>query len=88
MEDQNNKINRISERRKKIPMKTRLKVLFIAEHLTLKEAGEHEETTDEELLEAEKWAEKMTEYVMETYKKWETDGKPEYAKFIHCLNLT
>ena len=70
------KSNNLEQRRKKIPIETRLLVLFQSEWLRENIIPDRPATIDESK-KADTWAKKMVILTIQEYKWWEKDGKPK-----------
>jgi hypothetical protein len=58
---------------KEMPLETRFKIWLEMEYLTLKIVPDRE-ATDGEIDEASAWAQKMTNYLLDTVEEWTKDG--------------
>lgn len=67
--------DKIKAMRKRIPLDIRLRVNFQCEWLTMN-INPDRPATNEEIIAALEWAEKMVKWTIADIKEWEADGRP------------
>ena len=67
---------KLEERRKQIPIETRLMVLYQIAWMDVRIVPSRY-PTDRELREGEGWSKKMVKLTMKYFKEWERDGRPK-----------